>query len=537
MSFLAEPRTRTWILLLVLATIVVYVPAIEGTWVWDDHEVLDGNTRLFEPWRYLTQETYTALTDHGGDLYRPLCYLTYLVDQSILPGALSAKIGNLALHLGAAVLVGRIARTLGAPDVWALLGAAVFALHPASSEPVAYGCCRHILVPTVLALAAVLAYLRGRDLSAGLLAFAAPFANEAWVLIAPFLLFWMLGNRRIAWSTLALATLGALAYVGVRTAIGVTFLDEGPPIPTGLLPAIGGFAIRGLVLFSIPDTADVLPTLFPDAPAGIAVVVVAIVACALVWGRTVVAAFLAPCTIMLPCAMVSANNGIVADRYFYVGMASAVGIGGALVGARLFRGASRTLLAMLAFYPLVLAMGTWLRAWDWADDITLFSASLRHGYPRAGFYLGSYWQGRGDCDAAVPYYRLAFPWDPRAADNLQACLIELGELDEALALVPTVTGPTAWHQGPFLNTARAYVRRNDLERARTYVVEATTRFPDDPRGWVMLGNIDGMRGDLDGAGRAFERALVLRPGDREAAAGMALVEKARAGPAVEEPPD
>jgi Tfp pilus assembly protein PilF len=83
---------------------------------------------------------------------------------------------------------------------------------------------------------------------------------------------------------------------------------------------------------------------------------------------------------------------------------------------------------------------------------------------------------------------------------------------------------------PYLNTARAYVRKNDLERAREYVVLATSRFPNDARGWVMLGNIEGMRGDLDAADRAFEKALSIRPDDAEARTGKATVDRARAKP-------
>jgi tetratricopeptide (TPR) repeat protein len=243
-----------------------------------------------------------------------------------------------------------------------------------------------------------------------------------------------------------------------------------------------------------------------------------------------VAAFLAPCCVMLPCAIVSANNAIVADRYFYMGMASGVGIGGALLGARLFAWMPSRSVALFAVLPLALGFETRERARDWTNDVTLFTASLEHGVLRAGFYLGSYFHNRNDCAAAIPFYRLALETDPRAADNLQACLVDVGEIDEALTLAPIVTGPRAWHQVPYLNTARAYVRKNDLERARDYVVQATTRFPDDARGWVMLGNIEGMRGDLDAADLAFAKALAIRPDDTEARAGKEKVDRARPNP-------
>src|SRR5678815_580304 len=144
------------------------------------------------------------------------------------------------------------------------------------------------------------------------------------------------------------------------------------------------------------------------------------------------------------------------SRYFYTGIASAVGIGGALLGARLFAWVPTRRVVVFALLPLAFGFETRDRARDWTNDVTLFTASLDHGYMRAGFYLGTYWHERNECAAAIPFYRLALYADPRAADNLQACLVDLGEIDEALALAPVVTGPRAWHQVPYLNTCLLY---------------------------------------------------------------------------------
>lgn len=51
-----------------------------------------------------------------------------------------------------------------------------------------------------------------------------------------------------------------------------------------------------------------------------------------------------------------------------------------------------------------------------------------------------------------------------------------------------------------------------LDEARTYVLDALRWQDGDPQLWVMLADIEWQLGNFAAAGRAIDRALVLRPG-------------------------
>jgi len=142
--------------LLVICTLVAYIPAMNGQFVWDDdswttgivHLLRDG-AGLWSMWRHLT-----ALQQ-----YFPLSGTTFWVDYHLWGfHTLPYHIENVLLHALAALLVWRLLWHLKVPGAW--LAAFVFALHPVMVESAAWITERKNVLSLPLYLGALLAYGR-----------------------------------------------------------------------------------------------------------------------------------------------------------------------------------------------------------------------------------------------------------------------------------------------------------------------------------------------------------------------------------------
>lgn len=104
---------------------------------------------------------------------RPLTYLTFWMNRQIGGGdALGYHLLNLALHLGAVVLVWECLRRL-IPERAAFIAAAIFAMHPLQAEAVDYIWARSIVLAALLCLVSLWNWLAGR-----------PWVAVAWFLLA-----------------------------------------------------------------------------------------------------------------------------------------------------------------------------------------------------------------------------------------------------------------------------------------------------------------------------------------------------------------
>ncbi|MFO0608441.1 MAG: hypothetical protein U0324_35070 [Polyangiales bacterium] len=155
---LARPRAP--LVLLLVATALVYLPAVPGEFVWDDVNLIQNNPHVRDParlWEGLThdfwhvpssQETAGAFSRR---YYRPVVTLAYALQYRAFGGRpLGFHLVSLGLHLACVALAHgwlrrRLARVGGATpaderarSLAALLGAAVFALHPSRPESVAW---------------------------------------------------------------------------------------------------------------------------------------------------------------------------------------------------------------------------------------------------------------------------------------------------------------------------------------------------------------------------------------------------------------
>jgi len=210
-----------------LAAIAAHALALgNGFTNWDDPQYLLHNSRTMTPF---VGGWLAFLTTPEIDYAIPLTILGYAGQRSLFGlDALAFHVVSLLLHLGVVALAYALARQLELRRFAAALGAAIFAVHPITVEPVAWVVGQKDLLATLFLLAALT--VRCREISAPKLVATAVFALLAIAakpsaVSAPVLLMamdWYLGRRwtepknAVLYVLLLLCALGAtlLAILG-----------------------------------------------------------------------------------------------------------------------------------------------------------------------------------------------------------------------------------------------------------------------------------------------------------------------------------
>jgi tetratricopeptide (TPR) repeat protein len=144
---------------LLVATVLAYIPAIRGGFIWDDDAYVTGNFLLRSARGLWDMWTKVGPTQGGTKQYYPLVFSTFWVEYHLWQlQPLGYHLVNVLLHALNAVLVWRILRRLCVPG--ALLAAAIFALHPVHVESVAWVTERKNVLSGLCYLASLLYYLR-----------------------------------------------------------------------------------------------------------------------------------------------------------------------------------------------------------------------------------------------------------------------------------------------------------------------------------------------------------------------------------------
>jgi tetratricopeptide (TPR) repeat protein len=156
MKFVRSSWNRGWFfgLLLVVATLVAYLPAWNGKPIWDDDRHLtrpelrsvEGLCRIW------TQPSAVAQ-------YYPLVHTVFWVEHKLWGDlTLGYHLINILLHAFSALLLLKILLQLEVPGAW--LAAAIFALHPVQVESVAWISELKNTLSGVFCLGSALAYLK-----------------------------------------------------------------------------------------------------------------------------------------------------------------------------------------------------------------------------------------------------------------------------------------------------------------------------------------------------------------------------------------
>jgi len=145
------------LLLIVAATLIVYMPAMRSGFIWDDDRFLTDNPLIKAPQglRLFWFSTYPLD-------YFPLTSTTLWIEWRLWHmNAAGYHVVNVLLHAASAVLVWRVlARLIPRSGTGAWLAGLIFAVHPVCVESVAWITERKNTLPLPLFLASLLVYLR-----------------------------------------------------------------------------------------------------------------------------------------------------------------------------------------------------------------------------------------------------------------------------------------------------------------------------------------------------------------------------------------
>ena len=496
---LTEDRVpRTWrsshiLLGLVLALVVIaYLPTLDGDFVWDDIVLIRDNPVLRSSdgfWAAVFGDFFEGskgeLSDVSG-FFRPLVTLINAATVRVFgPVPLPFHVTNLVVHLMVGLAFWGLLRRLRLAAIPAVIGLGIFVLHPIQTEAVAFISGRTDVLAALFSLLVVHFYLLARrastrrgaaaSVAAAFVSFLLALSSKEVALVLPLLLAVIEllgladvpacetvsatpGPRPAAWPDRNRLALGLLVLTLVLVCLrmgcwpGTTGAAR-LPLAQVPLAAVNVMGLYARLLFwptGLRVDYQGFPLLEPGpyTLAGVLVLVGAVAALAQFWRRRPRAA-LAICWSLIflaPVLHVVPMHKVAAERYLYLpamGMALGVGLavrhGWQVAETRGGRTRVIALLTMIAM--LVSASGaTMNRAYDWYDELRLWSTELRRG--QAGFMtyqnLAAALAERGRPDEAAVFLLMAWqesPGHPIVYRSLARLAVQ-GHLPECRALEP-----------------------------------------------------------------------------------------------------
>ena len=541
-----DPRLAR--VLLLIAILAIYMPLVGGGFVWDDH-LLVAENRLTHSLSNIPQMFATDLwgstpvpeTDPG--YYRPLM----LVDLAITRALVDLNhrlhhLHNLFWHGAAVILLMLTLEKLIKDRRAAVLGAAVFALHPVQIEVVGFISARNDPM-AVTWLLVVLLLLSAKSPSrlaviVGCLASTAAILSKESVAFAPLLLAFAARARWGGWGR-------TRAHVAVLVGFGIAYglrlmANVGWPAQADWahLSAVAGPALA-FYLEKLIWPVDIAPVIhfgwLPDVPWGMAGVALMVLGLMAYFGGPFARVGLLFALLGLaPTWAAVAHVGAVVDRYLYLPM---VGIAWA-VAAVAQRPVPRkiVIVALVAFTALSARQVP-----IWKNEATLWRAAIERapsGYAKGA--LARWLEDQGLDDDAAFWYREAIIQAPmpfqESCFNVTRIHLKRGRPDQAARVGAEALAagcePTAELVAPL---ALAYALLGDWEAA----LQHSQMVGRDPTGKAVLaglaahaqlGNIDPLRIAIgavspeEGASLRNQVLIVLERGGADVASISAAID-------------
>lgn len=555
-----------------LVAVLLYLPALQGGFVWDDSLFLVDTPfyRVPANWGAALAQPFLLSPNY----YRPLGVLTFLIELRLFGLAPWAfHLTNLALHaLNAALVTHLAARVAGEEKALRWLAAGlVYALHPALVESVAFVSSRFDLLMTALLLATLLLerHLSGWGAAAALAvgsALAGLSKEMAFAFPAVYPLWWW-ATHADAWpplkaghKSLLLRWGGVLVGSGLALlarllALGALWVPQAgrPSVAAGgalshallVLRSLGEYVLLALWPFTTlsPIHYADLPLQPGDAALWPAVLLGVGAVAAVVWGVRRMSAHraalllalaglvaLAPVLNIVPLEL--GGGAFAAERYLTFPLAL---LALALAVTPLPAASSRAMTALrpLAGLWLVAAVATLqLTVPHWRSDETLWRWGIHRApqsaTPYANLALDAVERGRYDEGLRLAEEALKRdPDDLNAADNRGLALFHLGRYEEAEAVFADLVERAPQELLYWNNLAGSLREQGKLQEAERVLLDrALAQEPAFPPAHLNLGVVY-LRADRpDLAAEHLSQAVRLLPPAQAAEAQALLAQTA-----------
>lgn len=515
-------------LLVAALAVVIYLPGMGNAFAYDDLPIVYLDERVHDL-------DLTAIFSGGywqnewSALYRPLTTLSYAIDWSISGGTPAwFHLMNAVIHGAITAMLLLLLRGLRAPTVPALLGAAIFAVHPVHVEAVANIVGRGELLAAGFMLGAALLFVRPmrtlrrkRGIALLLVLFAMALLSKESAVVLPGLLVLVdvirgrLRTGRIsAWLKLRrIPLLGVAGLLGAY--FGIRWLVLGALTPSGLDPSLEVLESRlGLLLTAFQAWPQYLRLLFyprilladygprimlpaagltPTVVLGIILLATCMIGGVISWRRH--RYWTAGALLWFPIAILPVSNllvpigVLVAERTLYlpsIALSLAIPAMARPLSGMSFRQPARRL-ALAAASGVVLGTltaRTMIRTPDWRTTNTIFFALLqdRPDAFRAVWHMARVAVSQGKPAAAMNLHADAIRLWPYRPGLLREAVIyaasqgrsdwahELAEF--SLQRVPDELVIRRFHAGTLLDNA-------DTVAAREHIIEGLKWHPQD----------------------------------------------------------
>ncbi|WP_338864665.1 tetratricopeptide repeat protein [Myxococcus stipitatus] len=507
-------RRAKWLPLLLVA--LAYANAVRGTFVWDDHSLIEEQSLVRElaplP-DYFTRMFWSDSLSVSRGYYRPLVTLGYAVEYALWGGAAEGfHLTNLLFHLVVVAWVFLLCRRAGASPWGAAVGAAAFGVFPRLTESVAWISGRTDVLAALFMLASLLVYrpsqssrrwLSGALLLLGLLCKEVAVAGLVGFTVLELRAVrarergWSQAARNLLPMAVALVAYGVLRLNALRA--DVRELDGGASTGLSLaeraltaLAAMGHYAVmlvdalRPRLQMGVVGEAPL-----PWVLLGAGVLAAGII---LAWRRggrlsplsqAALAAGAVALTLVLHLIPLGIHT-LASDRFLYVPMAMlAVAFTAPIEHA--VRARPKQALAVSCGVLLAFATATHLRNRDWMDEMRLWRVAERVSGPDDAFVqqqLGGLYMNVHRYEDALVHLQNSVRTRSRLTgakgyNNLALCLTKLGRHDEAITLFEDmVKQQPGYHRG-HLNLAMTLARAGRFDAALLRLQKLEALAPGD----------------------------------------------------------
>jgi len=470
--------------LLALAVLVIYAPALRNGFVWDDQALILRDP-LIRSWRLIWEGfqhfLFTDVT--ASNFYRPLQRLSYTIDYAIFfESPVGYHLSSILCHASAAIALflfaGEFLRGCEVAEnrrvTIAFVSALVWAIHPVQSAAVVYVSGRADPLSACfgfLALYLILRMFRGQGRAKWILGFVAAacflgsaLSKEMGLVFLPLALLLALvaGDRKSLLGAIGIGLCVVIAYLSLRLPAEKLAPPPVPSMPPFVRAVVVTRAIAeyaGLLVFPwhlrMERDVETHPFGFVRASLtaaswrelqtllGLVLIVSGVIA---VWRsrrhREIFVPLLLGLISYLPISGIVPLNATVAEHWLY--LPSAFLFIGAVAALSLSGG--RSLYVCLTIWLIFLSGRTLVRTFDWKDERTFLSRTIADGGDSARMLinLGDLELSEGHLESARVDLERALqkePDNPLARLNLAAVKLKARDFPSARLLLQKVTQP------------------------------------------------------------------------------------------------